>query len=274
MPMRTEYETLLVKVDGPICEVTLNRPESRNAWNAQMHKDYDELLNEASDDDSINVVTIRGAGKVFSAGHDLKEVASGYATEGKPGGWDPHRVPQLPRAWYFHKPIIAGVHGYVGPVAMHMLGVVDFVIAAEGTRFSFEQTRMGGGGNGGTTMVFHFPMRVWKKLYMMGGWLDADQAHELHFVQRVVKREEVDAEVRRWAEEICKVAQRQVRTAKEGIHRQFELMGLGNMELVQNRNSGHGSKPDMEWFQKVLDQGLKKSLADRDGHFDQNVAKI
>jgi len=272
--MRTEFETLLVNVDGHICDVTLNRPEVRNAWNAQMHADFDEMLNEASDDEDVWVVTVKGAGEVFSAGHDLKEVAGGYATVGKPGGWDPHRSPQLPRAWYFHKPIIAGVHKYVGPVAMHALGTFDFVIAAEDTRFSFEQTRMGGGGNGGTTMPFHFPMRVWKKMYMMGGWLDAQQALDLYFVQRVVKREELDAEVRRWAEEICKVAQRQVRTAKEGIHRQFELMGLANMELVQNRNSGHGSKPDMEWFQKVMDLGLKAALAERDGGFDQNVAKI
>lgn len=272
--MRTDFETLLVNVDGPICEVTLNRPEVRNAWNALMHHEFDRMLDEAADDDDVKVVTVRGAGEVFSAGHDLKEVASGYASVGKPGGWDPHRVPQLPRAWYFHKPIIAGVHQYVGPVAMHALGTFDFVIAAEGTRFSFEQTRMGGGGNGGTTMVFHFPMRVWKKLYMMGGWMDAEQAREFHFVQRVVKREELDAEVRRWAEEICRVAQRQVQTAKEGIHRQYELMGLGNMELVQNRNSGHGSKPDMEWFQKVMDVGLKAALAERDGGFDQDLARI
>src|SRR4030095_11218170 len=93
--MQTEFETLIVKIDGPICEVILNRPEARNAWNAQMHADYDHVLDEAADDASIKVVTLRGAGRIFSAGHDLKEVAEGYSTVGKPSGWDPHRTPQL-----------------------------------------------------------------------------------------------------------------------------------------------------------------------------------
>lgn len=272
--MRTEFETLIVKTDGPICEITLNRPEVRNAWNAQMHADYDEALNEAADDDAIKAVTLRGAGKIFSAGHDLKEVAEGYATIGKPSGWDPHRSPQLNRAWYFHKPIIAGVHEYCGPIATRQLACVDFVIAAHGTRFSFEQTRRGGGNVVFDPMPLMLPLRVWKKLYMMGGWMDAEQALDLHFVQRVVAREELDLVVRRWAEQIALIPTRQVQVAKEGIHRQYELMGLANMALVQNQISGHGSAEDKAWFQDVIDKGLKEALKGRDDDFDQDIAKI
>ena len=272
--MRTEFETLLVKVDGPVCEVVLNRPQARNAWNAQMHQDFDEVLNEATDDSAIKVMTLRGAGKIFSAGHDLKEVAQGYSTIGKPSGWDPHRSPQLHRAWYFHKPIIAGVHEYVGPVANTTLACCDFVIAAEGTRFSYEQTRRGGGNIVTSPMPLLLPMRVWKKLYMMGGWMDAQQALSLHLVQRVVPRDQLDAEVRRWADQIALIPTRQVQVAKEGIHRQYELMGLANMALVQNQISGHGSAEDMGWFQEVIDKGLKAALKERDAEFDQDVAKI
>jgi enoyl-CoA hydratase/carnithine racemase len=272
--MRTEFETLIVKVDGPICEVILNRPEARNAWNAQMHADYDHALDEAADDASIKVVTLRGAGKIFSAGHDLKEVAEGYSTIGKPSGWDPHRSPQLHHSWYFHKPIIAGVHEYCGPIATRTLACVDFVIAADGTRFSFEQTRRGGGNVVIDPLPMMLPLRVWKKLYMMGGWMDADQALSLHFVQRVVPRQELDAEVRRWAEQIALIPTRQVQVAKQGIHRQYELMGLANMALVQNQITGHGSDEDKAWFQNVLDKGLKAALKERDSVFDQDIAKI
>src|SRR5262245_36554997 len=148
MSVVTEYETLLVNQRGPVLEVQLNRPEARNALSWQLHHEWDTVLDRAEDDPEIRVVTLTGTGPIFSAGHDLKEVAEGYATEGKPSGVPAHEPPHLPRAWYFRKAIIAGVHGYVGPAANHLLASCDFVIAASGTRFSFEQTRMGGGGAG------------------------------------------------------------------------------------------------------------------------------
>src|SRR2546430_6997847 len=52
------------------------------------------------------------------------------------------RVPTLERAWYFKKPLIIGVHGYVGPHANHMLGPADFVIAAKETRLDRKSTRL------------------------------------------------------------------------------------------------------------------------------------
>jgi 2-(1,2-epoxy-1,2-dihydrophenyl)acetyl-CoA isomerase len=268
------YETILAEKDGQILSVWLNRPEARNAWNALMHHEWDRVLDEAADDDDVKCVVLRGKGKIFSAGHDLKEVASGYATKGIAGGWDPHRTPQLNHAWYFTKPIVAGVHGYVGPIAMAQLSNVDFVIAAEDTRFSFEQARMGGGSPGGEPLVFQFPMRVWKQLLMLGGWMDAWQARRYDFVQRVVPEDELDAEVMRWARQVCKVPLRQLQAAKSGIHRQFELMGLANMEAVQSRMSGHGSPEDMEWFQSVMDVGLKAALSSRDAEFDETISCV
>jgi enoyl-CoA hydratase/carnithine racemase len=72
--VRTDYETLLVTVDGPIVEVLLNRPEKRNAISFQMVRDFNSVLAEAKYDRSVRVVTVCGAGKVFSAGHDLPDV--------------------------------------------------------------------------------------------------------------------------------------------------------------------------------------------------------
>src|SRR3984957_19920191 len=152
MPARTsghlmydDYENFLVKADGPILEVVINRPAARNAITFALEEELERLLNVAADDDRVRVVTLRGAGKVFSAGHDLKEVAEGYVKDARPSGLDPHRVPQLRGMWYFPKPIVAGVHEFVGPIAQDILAHCDFVIATEGTKFSFEQARMGSG---------------------------------------------------------------------------------------------------------------------------------
>ena len=272
--MYDRFDTLLATKKGPILEVLLNRPEARNAITHAMEREITELLNLAADDDEVRVVTLRGAGKLFSAGHDLKEVAQGYIDEAKPSGVDPHRVPALRSMWYFPKPIIAGVHEYVGPIAQDILAHCDFVIASEGTRFSFEQARMGAGVVYWSPLVFMFPMRVWKKLMMMGGWYTAEQALKWDFVQRVVPAERLEDEVRAWADELALVPPQQTKAAKLGIHRQYELMGLANMALVGNVVSGHGAESDREFFKIVLEQGMRKALAFRHNESDESVTQV
>ena len=78
------FETILVERKGPILEIVLNRPEARNAITYQLQGELIRACNQATDDPEVKVITLRGAGKVFCAGHDLKEVASGYATIGRP----------------------------------------------------------------------------------------------------------------------------------------------------------------------------------------------
>src|ERR1700682_853151 len=131
--MYNKYEFFSVNQDGPVLEITINRPNERNAITFAMEEELDNLLHTATDDDSVRVVTLRGAGKLFSAGHDLKEVAEGYIKNAIPSGRDPHRIPKLRRMWYFPKPIIAAVHEFVGPIAMDLVAHCDFVMAAEGT---------------------------------------------------------------------------------------------------------------------------------------------
>jgi enoyl-CoA hydratase len=271
----TDYKTLLVTQDGPIVEVLLNRPEARNALTFELEHEFNTVLDEAQDNPEVRVVTVRGVGPVFSAGHDLKEVAVGYSTEGKPSGAPSHKVPQLPRPWYFRKALIGGLHGFVGPAAQHLIGSFDFLIAAEGTRFSFEQTRSAGGGAGGTIIAFQMPMRALKKLYMLGGWFDADTALKWDYVQRVVAPSEVEAETRRWAQQLALIPPEQIASAKEGVHRIYELMGLLNVVGVGNKVSGHsGNKQDKSFFEMVQEKGLKEALRFRDAMFEQEVAKI
>jgi enoyl-CoA hydratase/carnithine racemase len=283
--MNTEYNALLVEVDGPIVEIVFNRPEKRNALNFEMVREFEEVLAQAEVDDSVRVVTLRGAGKVFSAGHDLNDVKelAEYAARGIPHPEvDPLGAPQLMRCWYFSKPLIAGVHGFVGPEAMKTIANFDFVIAASGTRFSYEQARVRSSAPGGNPLVFLLPMRVWKKLLLMGGWFDAEQALSFHFVQRVVSEEELAGEVRAWAEQIATIPSADLQIAKEGIHRQYELMGLANMEMVQNRitkrvesDAGSGAAAGDFWDQLGAGgDGLKKALKDRDAAVDSDISKV
>jgi enoyl-CoA hydratase/carnithine racemase len=274
--VRTDYETLLVTVDGPIVEVLLNRPEKRNAISFQMVRDFNSVLAAAKYDRSVRVVTVCGEGKVFSAGHDLADV-KGMAEARERGEPHPEVDPLLPevpmRSWYFPKPLIAGVHGFVGPEALKTIATFDFVIAAPGTRFSYEQARVRTSAPGGNPIVFLLPMRVWKKLILMGGWFTAEQALDFHFVQRVVPEDGLRKEVRAWAEHLAAMPSGDVQIAKQGIHRQYELMGMLNMEMVQNRLPPlPASEADTFWSDMGGD--MKKALAGRDAGVDPSVTRV
>jgi enoyl-CoA hydratase/carnithine racemase len=278
--MRTDYETLLVKVDGPIVEVLLNRPDRRNAINFQMVREFNSVLADAKGDDSIRVVTVCGEGKVYSAGHDLNDVRGGAAAAER-GERHPEVDPLLPEGlmpcWYFPKPLIAGVHSFVGPEALKTIANFDFVIAARDTRFSYEQSRIRTSAPGGNPLVFLLPMRVWKKLLLLGGWFSAEQALDFHFVQRVVDETDLRTEVRAWAEQLAMMPPADVQVAKQGIHRQYELMGLADMALVQNRLSSGPLEQGGGFWDHVGDSkpgSLRVAVGFRDTAADPGISQV
>ena len=157
------FECLLTRMEGSTLVLTLNRPDARNAINWTMEQELWEALAAAQRIDAVRAVVLNGAGEMFSAGHDLKQVAK-EARDGGPkvdGEWWARQTTMLP-SWNFTKPFIAAVHGFVGPYANGILLTADLVIAAHGTKFSFEHSRTGVGRPWGpyALMYFMFPPRV------------------------------------------------------------------------------------------------------------------
>jgi enoyl-CoA hydratase/carnithine racemase len=271
----TGYKNLIVEKKGPVLEAWLNRPEARNALNHPLEQEWQDVLDRADDDSEIKVVTLRGKGPVFSAGHDLKEVAAGYSKSDQPSGLPKRRIPTLNRGWYCRKTMIAGVHGYVGPAAQRLLATFDFVLATEDTRFSFEQARMGSGDPGGNILAFLLPLRVLKQYWLLGGWMDAQTALDLHYVQRVLPNTDALAtEIDKWAKSACGLQVEQIAKYKEGIHRQVEIMGLNGIIGIGNHYTGHGNAPDQEFFTLIQERGMKEALRFRQGDVDQSVTKV
>ena len=85
------------------------------------------------------------------------------------------------------------------------------------------------------------PMRVLKKLMMMGGWFDAERARRFTSSRGWCRltRSNICSETRRWAEQLTLIPTEHVQVAKMSIHRMYELMGLVNMAAVQNKLVGH-----------------------------------
>ena len=78
------YETIEWRQDGGVAHITLNRPETVNAWNEEFGRELGDAINERAADPSVRAVLIRGAGKGFSSGADLKGGSMNMADDGKP----------------------------------------------------------------------------------------------------------------------------------------------------------------------------------------------
>jgi enoyl-CoA hydratase/carnithine racemase len=292
-----DFEFIQVRKNGAILDCWLNRPDKRNALSTTMEDEWDDVLHLAEADNEIKVVTLQGRGPVFSAGADMKELAEIFEAQSDhdehSGGeilkrphrrhgakqrlWPPPAIqqPTLPTSWYSHKTLIAGVHGYVGPYAQRMLAPFDFVIAADDTRFSFEQARMGSQNHPLAIYAYQLPMRVIKQLLLLGGWFDADTAAQMHLVQRVVSRDQVATEVAKWAESASGLTVEMIAAYKEGIHRMYEIAGLSNILTIGNNINAHAAGSRGHDFHGTLrDQGMGAALSVRTAGVDDSVTKV
>jgi enoyl-CoA hydratase len=122
---------------GAVAEITLNRPKVLNAINGAVHRSVLAALDLAAGDDAIRVVVLRGSERAFSAGGDLKAVATGEDV-GHPG--------VLGRAiWNLAKPVIAAVHGYCLGQAFELAAVCDLTVAAASAWFGEVEINHGWG---------------------------------------------------------------------------------------------------------------------------------
>jgi enoyl-CoA hydratase/carnithine racemase len=235
---------------------------------------FNALLDDAEDDKNVRVVVLSGEGPVFTAGHDLNEVKFETDSTGPGGPQSQPYMRTLPRAWFFSKGLIAAVHGYVGPMGSILLAPFDFIIAADTVRFNLVISQVGSSlPSHSDLLAFQVPMRVMLKMRMMGGFIDASTAAQLHLVQRVVPETELLAETMRWADELSKVPTEQVRAAKTTTHRVYELMGLAAVMTAGSQVSGHSGE-DKEFWDRVAEIGVRQAAAERQAGRDMGIAKV
>jgi enoyl-CoA hydratase/carnithine racemase len=134
------YRTIQFDREGPVAWILLDRPEVLNAYNMEMRDDMYAALTTARDDPSIRVVVLRGNGRAFCSGGDLREFGSAPSAVGA-------REVRLRRdVWALlhalEQPTIAAVHGHAAGSGLEMAMLCDFRIAARGTRFSLPETSL------------------------------------------------------------------------------------------------------------------------------------
>jgi enoyl-CoA hydratase len=227
------FETVRYEVDGPVCTITLDRPESANAQNSRLIDELDAAFDRADADDDVRVVVLAAEGKHFSAGHDLKELltkgdewAQLRATpEGKLRHEQVMYFDRCVRIRDFRKPTIAAVQGACAAAGLMLACMCDLIVAADDARFSNPVLRMTGAGVELLIEPWELGPRKAKEFLLCAETIDAPDAERLGLVNKVVPRAELAEAARAMADKVALVPPVTAQAVKDSINRMLDLQG-------------------------------------------------
>jgi len=130
------YNTILYEVTtDKVATITLNRPDSLNAFTLEMRREFEHVWQRIRDDDDVHAVVLQASeGRAFSTGADVKAGDNILGSENLWNGTDPGES-LGPRANQVWKPVIAAVHGLCCAGAFYWLNECDLIICSEDAQF-------------------------------------------------------------------------------------------------------------------------------------------
>ncbi|MFK0089137.1 enoyl-CoA hydratase [Pseudomonas sp. NPDC090755] len=242
---RAVYETeapVLYSVAEHIATLTLNRPTFHNAQNSQMTYALDAALRRAVDDDQVKVIVLRGAGKHFSAGHDIgtpgRDINKPFERAhlwwdhtNKPGGEQLYAREQevylgMCRRWReLPKPTIAMVHGACIAGGLMLAWVCDLIVASDDAFFQDPVVRMGIPGVEYFAHPYELNPRIAKEFLFAGERMSATRAYELGMVNRVLPAAELEQATYALAASIARQPRMGLALTKQAINHVEDLQG-------------------------------------------------
>lgn len=182
--------------DNGICWLTLNRPEKLNALTVDMFKALRQHVLDLYKDDDARVVILRGAGKCFSAGHDLADIAEGEAVPSR--GWHSETLRLMEK---LPKPVIAAVHSHCYTGALEVALAADFIVASSNAKFADTHAKWALTPIWG--MSQRLPRRVGiataKRLMFTAETVRADEAFRMGLAECVFEADTFDTQVEAFA---------------------------------------------------------------------------
>jgi 2-(1,2-epoxy-1,2-dihydrophenyl)acetyl-CoA isomerase len=198
----SEYETVNVHREGAATTIELNRPESLNAWNAQLGHDLLAAITAVAEDDGVRAVVVTGAGRAFSAGADLRDL-SGREERTAEGHPDVRKAlneryhPIITTIRTMPKPVLAAVNGPAVGIGLSLALASDLVVATESSYLLLAFVNIGLVPDGGSSLFV--PTRVGfaraTEMAMLGERIPAPQALDWGLVNRVVPDDAFASEV-------------------------------------------------------------------------------
>lgn len=216
------YETILFTVENGVATLTLNRPDVFNAFNEQLSADVADALKQVAKDKTIRVLVITGAGKAFCSGQDLKSIA-GSKNRSLSESLYKRYNPMIRAIRNLPVPVICKLNGVAAGAGCSLALACDMIVAAENASLIEVFVNVGLVLDSGSS--YFLPRLVGSarafELSTMGNKVTAQQAFEWGMVNRVVKTEELDAEVEKLTQYYAAAPTKAIALMKKMLNKSF-----------------------------------------------------
>ena len=224
MPVTKENsEALIIRNDAEgISNIILNRPNAYNSLTIESMELIIEELSDISEDSSIKVIILSGAGKGFCAGHDMKDLRANpeksfYEKTFKTSSNMMMSIINCP------KPIIAKVHGIATAAGCQLVSTCDLAVADENARFATPGVNIG---LFCSTPMVGLSRNVTRKhameMLLTGDFISAQRAYEIGLVNRVVPEAELDSATLGLANKMAAKSPLTLKIGKEAFYKQLD----------------------------------------------------
>jgi 2-(1,2-epoxy-1,2-dihydrophenyl)acetyl-CoA isomerase len=243
------YETILYEKESGLATITLNRPQSLNAFVPQMNQEVLDALKDAERDKDVRCLMITGAGRAFCAGQDLK----GRTPEQKGSLGTSLREkynPMIRQIRQMEKIVIAAVNGVAAGAGCNLALACDLRVASEEARFIQSFVRVGLAPDSGGSFILPRLVGLSKamELLLLGDALDAKEAHRIGLIARVFPAAEFAGSAKAIGEQVAKAPR-----------------GVGLIKRAVNHANLPNLESDLEY------EAYLQELAGRSSDYDEGV---
>jgi enoyl-CoA hydratase/carnithine racemase len=215
-----ELQTMRCEIKGPLAHITLNRPDVLNAMNVQWAHDFLAIAESLEGNSQVKVAIIRGGGRAFSSGIDLKTLSRREF----PMEWFRVYERGLRAIETMDKVVISAIHGYCIGGGLQVALASDIRIVAEGTKFGLTAVKECLVPGLGTYRLARFigPGRA-KRIILSGEFFDTQEANAMGLIDYLVPQADFDRRVAEITQVYLNAASEGQRQAKRLVNMAFDL---------------------------------------------------
>ncbi|MBN8945206.1 MAG: crotonase/enoyl-CoA hydratase family protein [Rhizobiales bacterium] len=269
------FQTLLYETGNRTATITLNRPDHFNAIESAMPREIRTAVEAAEADPDVHVIVLKGAGRGFCGGYDLKHYAErkGEIAGSQDMPWDPtldfammwRNTQDFMALWRASKPTIARVHGAAVAGGSDIALCCDFLIMAEDARIGYPPSRIWGVPTP-AMWVYRLGPQMAKRMMVTGDLIDGTEAAAIGLALKAVPAAELDDAVEHLAGRLRGVPRNQLMMTKMVVNQAYENMGLNSTQMFATLFDGVSRHtPEGIWFrERAQEVGFKQAVAERD----------
>lgn len=244
------FKTIEFNVASGVATLTLNRPDTLNSFNTQMHEEVRAAMKQVQEDASIRCLLLTANGRGFCAGQDLgdRAVSAGGGAPNLGESIEKNYNPLIESIMGLPKPVICAVNGVAAGAGASIALACDIVLAARSANFIQAFCKIGLVPDSGGT--WNLPRAVGlaraKGLALLGGKLPAEQAESWGLIWRCVDDEDLPAEAIKLATELATQATRGLGMIKKLLRESSANTLTGQLELEKNTQRELGKSHDYQ----------------------------